>query len=259
MTDSISNEETRQRYSGIVTDETERMEHIIGDSLDLASSKAAAVSCNRMPCPARAVRAGPELATIRRCKQKHHARASRRASADRVSGGRKRLEQAIQNSAMNAVRHTPEGGHLSRPNPLRGRSHPVEDSGPAFQPSTCRGSSIASTKSTSPALGRRCPPAAVSRPFDRAGHRPPPRRQHPGRQRRGGWRAIRHPAPANQQLVHARSRSSCQPHDAGALWQVTFGTGNGNILDCATYARAGACSSTRRERPESDLPRGRRR
>ena len=24
------------------------------------------------------------------------------------------------------------------------------------------------------------------------------------------------------------------PRDAGALWQVTFGTGNGNILDCAT-------------------------
>ena len=24
------------------------------------------------------------------------------------------------------------------------------------------------------------------------------------------------------------------PRDAGALWHVTFGTGNGNILDCAT-------------------------
>jgi two-component system sensor histidine kinase BaeS len=51
--------------------------------------------------------------------------------ADRVSGDPKRLEQAIQNLAANAVRHTPDGGRIrlaAEPVP-GGVSLSVEDSG----------------------------------------------------------------------------------------------------------------------------------
>jgi signal transduction histidine kinase len=56
--------------------------------------------------------------------------------ADVVTGDPNRLEQAIQNLAANAVRHTPEGGRvvLSAERVADGVRLAVEDSGPGIPP-----------------------------------------------------------------------------------------------------------------------------
>ena len=82
----------------------------------------------------------------------HRARDARRADGRRsVDGDAQRLEQALQNLAANAVRHTPDGGRIAlrgeagrRPTSRITVATPVR----ASRPSTCRTSSIASTRPT---------------------------------------------------------------------------------------------------------------
>ena len=135
MTDLKLDEDTRQRYLGIVTDETERMEHIIGDLLDLARLEGGGGTWKQEAVSVPALfervqhRHGPAL-------QNKNITLDRRVApgADRVSGDVKRLEQAIQNLATNAVRHTPDGGRISlaaEPTP-EGVRISVEDSGPGI-------------------------------------------------------------------------------------------------------------------------------
>ena len=85
---------------------------------------------------------------------------ARPSCADRaltVWGDASRLEQALQNVAANAIRHTPEGGRIV----LRGERLDdrvritVTDSGPGFRWNICRTSSIGSTRRTRRARGRR--------------------------------------------------------------------------------------------------------
>ena len=71
--------------------------------------------------------------------------------AETVAGDPDRLEQAMQNLAANALRHTPDGGSVTLSaervdSSLRLR---VSDTGPGIAPSTCRRSSTGSTRSTS--------------------------------------------------------------------------------------------------------------
>jgi signal transduction histidine kinase len=135
MPDLHLDAETRQRYLGIVTDETERMEHIIGDLLDLARLEGGGGSLKQEAVSVPALfervqhRHDPAL-------QNKNITLERRVApgADRVSGDMKRLEQAIQNLATNAVRHTPDGGRISlsaEPTPSGVRIS-VEDSGPGI-------------------------------------------------------------------------------------------------------------------------------
>ena len=135
MTDLNLDEATRQRYLRIVTDETEQMEHIIGDLLDLARLEGGAGSWKQEAVSVPALfervqnRHDPAL-------QNKSITLDRRVApgADRVSGDVKRLEQAIQNLATNAVRHTPDGGRISltaEPTP-EGVRISVEDSGPGI-------------------------------------------------------------------------------------------------------------------------------
>src|SRR6185503_6855690 len=106
-------DETRQRYLGIVADETERMEHIIGDLLDLARLEGGGGAWKQEPVSVAALfervlhRHDPVL-------QAKGITLERRVEpgADRVTGDPNRLEQAIQNLAANAVRHTPDGGTI---------------------------------------------------------------------------------------------------------------------------------------------------
>ena len=135
MSDLHLDEATRLRYLGIVTDETERMEHIIGDLLDLARLEGGGGSWKQEAVSVPALfervqhRHDPAL-------QNKNITLERRVEpgADRVSGDVNRLEQAIQNLATNAVRHTPEGGRISlaAERTSDGIRISVEDSGPGI-------------------------------------------------------------------------------------------------------------------------------
>jgi signal transduction histidine kinase len=137
MTDLKLDEETRQRYLGIVSDETERMEHIIGDLLDLARLEGGAVAWKQEPVAVAGLfervlhRHDPAL-------QSKGLTLERRVApgADRVIGDPNRLEQAIQNLASNAVRHTPSGGRivLSAEAVPEGVRLSVEDNGTGIPP-----------------------------------------------------------------------------------------------------------------------------
>ena len=107
------NPETRERYLTIIRDETQRVEHIVGDLLDLSRLEGRGESFDAQDVPiedlfgrvvARHGRAaeqnGVEIAT-------HIA-----PGAEIVAGDPMRLEQAVQNLAANALRHTPNGGRV---------------------------------------------------------------------------------------------------------------------------------------------------
>ena len=104
---------TRERYVQIITDETYRMERIIGDLLDLARLEGGGGAMRHEPVAVTmlfdrvASRHERELST-------RHIRLERRVEpgADRVTGDPDRLEQALQNLAANALRHTPDGGAI---------------------------------------------------------------------------------------------------------------------------------------------------
>jgi len=137
MADVKLNEPTRQRYLGIVADETERLEHIIGDLLDLARLDGGGGAWKHEPVSVRAL--------FERVLHRHdpmlHAKdiTLDRYIADDVTdvmGDPNRLEQALQNLAANAVRHTPPGGRvrLTADRVDDGVRLTVEDSGPGIPP-----------------------------------------------------------------------------------------------------------------------------
>jgi two-component system sensor histidine kinase BaeS len=106
--------ETRERYLAIIRDETMRVELIVGDLLDLSRLEGGGESFDAQDVPledlfgrvvARHGRAaedkGVEIVT------------SIAAGAEIVTGDPMRLEQALQNLAANALRHTPKGGRVA--------------------------------------------------------------------------------------------------------------------------------------------------
>lgn len=104
--------QTRQRYMGIITDETHRLEQIIGDLLDLARLEGGMTL--------RRERADVEQLFTRVAERHERETTSRRialttrvdAAAKSVIGDADRLEQALQNLAANALRHTPDAGQI---------------------------------------------------------------------------------------------------------------------------------------------------
>ena len=135
MADVKLDENTRQRYLGIVFDETERLEHIIGDLLDLARMEGGGGAWKSEPVAVAALfervqhRHDPLL-------QNRHVTLDTRVALDviDVKGDPNRLEQALQNLAANAVRHTPEGGRvtLTADRVDAGLRFVVEDTGPGI-------------------------------------------------------------------------------------------------------------------------------
>ena len=103
---------TRQRYMGIITDETHRLEQIIGDLLDLARLEGG-MTLQRE-------RADVERLFNRVAERHEREMTNRRitlttrvdAAAKSVIGDADRLEQALQNLAANALRHTPDAGQI---------------------------------------------------------------------------------------------------------------------------------------------------
>jgi two-component system sensor histidine kinase BaeS len=105
--------QTRQRYMGIITDETHRLEQIIGDLLDLARLEGGGMTL-------RHDRADVEQ-LFDRVAARHERELTDRqvtlttrvdAAARSIVGDADRLEQALQNLAANALRHTPDGGQI---------------------------------------------------------------------------------------------------------------------------------------------------
>ena len=134
---AVKDEATRARYVGIVTEETLRLEAIVGDLLDLARLEGGGGTLEREPV---------SLARVfERASERHHgALADKAITLDRsiapnaaeVSGDERRLEQVVQNLVANAVRHTPRDGRI-RVSAARADGAivvTVEDSGPGIPP-----------------------------------------------------------------------------------------------------------------------------
>ena len=128
---------TRERYLGIIGDETLKLESLIGDLLDLARLEGGGGTLAIEDVPVRELfsrigdRQGPALR-------------DRRISLDvhvsppdlTVEGDAQKLEQALQNLAANAIRHTPDGGRLSLSAEIRDDEaiFVVRDTGPGIPP-----------------------------------------------------------------------------------------------------------------------------
>lgn len=107
-------EATRQRYLGIVLHETHRLEDIIGDLLDLARLEGGGDELS--------VEAVPVEHLFGRVQDRHEPVVRERQlrlettiapGTPPIQGDGGRLEQALQNVAANAIRHTPEGGVIA--------------------------------------------------------------------------------------------------------------------------------------------------
>jgi len=112
MPDLAMNEPTRRRYFGIVDEETYKLEAIIGDLLDLAKLEGGGAALSFEPV------AVGEL--FGRVADRHEPTLRARGIALELSapddlevqGDLQRLEQALQNVAANAIRHTPDNGRV---------------------------------------------------------------------------------------------------------------------------------------------------
>jgi len=131
------NEDTRRKYLGVVDEETHKLEAIIGDLLDLARLEGGGDTLEREPVLVDdlfrrvADRHRPQL-----CERRITLTTTAAAGTPLVFADADRLEQALQNLAANALRHTPEDGTVAlRAEPDGDRVRiTVADSGPGIPP-----------------------------------------------------------------------------------------------------------------------------
>jgi len=111
---------TRARYLSIIGDETHRMEHIVGDLLELARLEGARDSIDKQDVPLEDL-FGRVMARHERAAAQGEVELTTtiEPGAEIVQGDPMRLEQALQNLAANALRHTPPGGRVE----LRAEAH----------------------------------------------------------------------------------------------------------------------------------------
>jgi signal transduction histidine kinase len=137
---------TARRYLSIVTDETHRFERIIGDLLELARLEGGGVSMRREVVDTQALFERVAARHERELRERNITMRTRvDGDATQLAGDFDRLEQALQNLAANALRHTPDGGEIrleaasdsrapdatDRRRPIRLR---VSDTGPGIPP-----------------------------------------------------------------------------------------------------------------------------
>ena len=128
---------TRERYLGIVTEETHRLEQIIGDLLDLARLEGGGTAIRRERVDVAALFSRVSARHEREFAQRNIRLVQRvEPRAEQVTGDRDRLEQALQNLAANALRHTPDGGEItvSSAATAEGILLAVRDTGPGIPP-----------------------------------------------------------------------------------------------------------------------------
>jgi signal transduction histidine kinase len=127
--------ETGRRYLGVVTEETHRLERIIGDLLDLARLEGGGGTLRREPVDVQSL--------FDRVAERHEREMRERGvtlicevakGASHVTGDADRLEQALQNLAANALRHSNGGGsiRLEAVPVERGIRLRVRDTGPGI-------------------------------------------------------------------------------------------------------------------------------
>ena len=129
--------DTRQRYLGVVNQETYKLEAIIGDLLDVARLEGGGETLNIGPVSVEELfrrvidRHNPSL-------REHRIEVTVDVAPEAadIKGDANRLEQALQNLASNAIRHMPDGGRLL----LRAEADTehvrivVQDTGPGIPP-----------------------------------------------------------------------------------------------------------------------------
>ncbi len=140
MPEIALDEATRARYLAVISDETSRLERIIGDLLDLARLEGGggALTVDEVPVA--------QLFDRVAARHEHASRTANvaiattiAAGAEHVRGDGARLEQALQNLAANAMRYAPAGSTLrlsARPAEGAGGSVAiaVEDEGSGIAP-----------------------------------------------------------------------------------------------------------------------------
>jgi signal transduction histidine kinase len=105
---------TQQKYLGIIGDETQKLESLIGDLLDLARLEGGGGALTIEEVPVRelfgriADRHGPALRA-----RNIRLECSVRPADLTIDADAEQLERALQNLAANAIRHTPDGGQLT--------------------------------------------------------------------------------------------------------------------------------------------------
>ena len=131
---------TRARYLAIISDETARLERIIGDLLDLARLEGGGSPLALEPVAVAQLFDRVAARHERACQTgRVTLRTSIEPGAAQVRGDRVRLEQALQNLAANALRYAPVGStlRLTAQVPAGGGDHvaiAVEDEGPGIPP-----------------------------------------------------------------------------------------------------------------------------
>src|SRR5262245_20341325 len=104
---------TRERYMRIVTEETHRLERIIGDLLDLARLEGGGTTFRRERVDLNVIFGRVAMRHERELRERGvHLFHQVDPGAAFVVGDTDRLEQALQNLAANALRHTPAGGEI---------------------------------------------------------------------------------------------------------------------------------------------------
>jgi two-component system sensor histidine kinase BaeS len=126
---------TRERYLRIVDEETRKLERLVGDLLDVSRLEGGGITLD--------LRVVSLARVFQRVMDRHERAAADKGirlevqiepAAAEVRADPDRLEQAVQNLAANAVRHTPPGGHVTvsaRRDGERARIR-VEDTGPGI-------------------------------------------------------------------------------------------------------------------------------
>jgi signal transduction histidine kinase len=160
MPELAIDEPTRERYLGIIGDETARVERLIGDLMELARLEGGGGSLRNEPVSVGHLFARVAARHERACADAGVTLTTNIADgADTLIGDQDRLEQALQNLAANAIRYAPPGTAVN----VTARPHgdrimlSVEDAGPGISDTHL------------PHIFDRFYKADASRPFDRAG------------------------------------------------------------------------------------------
>jgi signal transduction histidine kinase len=137
MPELALDEATRARYLTIISDETARVEHIIGDLLDLARLEGGGGSLEIERVPVAHLFDRVSARHERACQTGQVTlNASIAPGAEFVWGDGDRLEQALQNLAANAIRYAPAGStlRLSAQRVDDTVDISIEDEGPGIPP-----------------------------------------------------------------------------------------------------------------------------